>query len=478
MNMNLKKIDKYHFRLPKGEDRLVDIDLFLSESMLEQIKKDRSIEQLIDTSKLKGILSPLVGMPDIHEGYGLPIGGVAAFSEKEGIVSAGAVGFDINCGVRLLKTDIPANVLEKPTLRNLMIQIEEKIPTGIGKKSRKEFPFKLSEVIKDGASKIIKEGYGYPEDLESIEEEGRMDGASLDQVSQRAESRGKNQLATLGGGNHFIEIQEIKEIFDDEIASIFDLKLGNVSVMIHTGSRGFGHQICQDYIEIFEKTKEKNKIEFPRKGLAAAPISSKEGQNYLQSMAAAVNFAFSNRQLMVFEIRKAFEKVLSQDAKKDLKMETVYDVAHNIAKFEEFDNKKVLIHRKGATRAFPKGHRQLIEKYKDTGHPAIVPGSMGTPSYVMVGTTEAKKSWYSINHGSGRLMSRKEATRTLTEEEFIKSMGDILYNARNWRTLIDEAPLAYKDINDVINILVEAGIAKKIAKMEPLAVIKGAGLEG
>ncbi len=479
MEANFKQVGPSHWRLPKGDPRLVDIDLFLSESLLENAKKDRSIEQIIDASQLKGVLSPVVGMPDVHEGYGLPIGGVAAFDLQNGVISAGAVGYDINCGVRLLRTNITAVDVDKRKLRQLMDKIEEKIPTGIGKKGRRgELSFSLAEIVKGGAQKMVREGFGWPEDIEAIEENGRMEKADLSKVSQTAIRRGKDQLATLGGGNHFIEIQEVQEIFDKDLADVFNIKKGNVSLMIHSGSRGFGHQICSDYVNILMKAATREGIFIPRRGLAAAPISSNEGQDYFAAMSAAVNFAFANRQLMAHDIREVFGETFGKDPKKDLEMFLVYDVAHNIAKIEEFEGQKILVHRKGATRAFPAGHPMLDKKYLKTGHPAIVPGSMGTASYVMVGTEQAKLSWYSVNHGSGRAMSRKEASRTITEEEFKESMGEILYNARDWRILVDEAPSAYKNIVEVVDTLVEAGIAKKIAKMKPLAVIKGAGMEG
>lgn len=479
MSYNFKSIGPSHWRLPKGDPRLVDIDLFLSKKLLANAQKDRSIGQLIDASELQGVLSPVVGMPDVHEGYGLPIGGVAAFDLKKGVVSAGAVGYDINCGVRLLRTNIQAKVIDKPKLRQLMDKIEEKIPTGIGKKGRRgELPFSLAEIVQGGAQKLIQEGFGWPEDIEAIEEHGRMAKADLSKVSPTAIRRGKDQLSTLGGGNHFIEIQAVEEIFDNDLADAFNIKKGNLSVMIHSGSRGFGHQICSDYVNILMKAAKREGIFILCRGLAAAPISSSEGQDYLAAMSAAVNFAFANRQLMAHDIREAFGETFGKDPKKDLEMFLIYDVAHNIAKIEEFEGRRILVHRKGATRAFPTGHPMLDAKYKTTGHPAIVPGSMGTASYVMVGTAAAKQSWYSVNHGSGRAMSRKEASRTISEEEFRKSMGEVLYNARDWRLLIDEAPLAYKNIIEVVETLVDADIAKKVAKMKPLAVIKGAGVEG
>ncbi|OGD56961.1 RNA-splicing ligase RtcB [Candidatus Berkelbacteria bacterium RBG_13_40_8] len=480
MQRDLKQIGPNHYRLKKTGRMLANVDLFLNKKLLEGVYQDRSIEQLINASELSGVISPVVGLPDIHEGYGLPIGGVMAQDSKNGVISAGAVGYDINCGVRLLRTNIkyePKNI-DTPFLRRLMNAIEKRIPTGIGTVGfHQDIDISLEEITKNGIRVLIDKGHGFPEDLESVEENGCLSGTDLSKVSEVAIRRGSKQLATLGGGNHFIEIQEISEIFDENLAKVFGLEKGNLSLMIHSGSRGFGHQICGDYINILMKGAERDKIYIPTRAIAAAKISSLEGRAYYSAMACAVNFAFSNRQMMAMDVRDAFSEVFGKSAR-ELGMLTVYDVAHNIAKFEEYNGRKILIHRKGATRAFPAGHAMLSEKYKSTGHPAIVPGSMGTPSYVMVGTEKARESFYSINHGSGRAMSRKEASRKITEQEFKKAMDTILYNSRNWRLLIDEAPLAYKNIADVVDTLVEAGLAKKIAKMRPLAVIKGAGVEG
>ena len=481
MSKELKEIGTNHWRIEKKPPMLADVDLFLNQKLLERVWEDRSVEQLIDASQLQGVISPIVGLPDIHEGYGLPIGGVMAQDAEKGVISAGAVGFDINCGVRLLRTNLgyKPDEIDKTRLRALMTAIEERIPTGIGKTGRRgELDISLEQITNKGAKALVEKGFGWPEDLDSIEEEGGLEGADTSKVSEMAINRGRKQLATLGGGNHFIEIQEIEEVFDEKLANSFGLIKDNISVMIHSGSRGFGHQICSDYIDILMKAAQRDKIFIPRRGVAAAKITSKEGRNYYQAMAAAVNFAFANRQLMAHDVREAFNEIFKADAKKDLEMATVYDVAHNIAKFEEFEGKRILIHRKGATRALPAGHPMNTPKYRQTGHPALVPGSMGTNSYVMVGTNEAQKSYFSINHGSGRVMSRKQASRQITKEDFQKSMGEILYNARDWRVLADEAPLAYKNIVDVIDTLVEAGIARKVAKMRPLAVIKGAGAEG
>jgi tRNA-splicing ligase RtcB len=479
--MPIENIGKNKYLIRKQDNLKADILIFADEKILAATQSDRSIEQLKDGARLSGVISPIVGMPDLHEGYGLPIGGVMAMDAKDGLVSAGSVGYDINCGVRLLRTNIKYDPekFDNPFLRKLMLAIEDRVPTGIGRTSRHEdIDLSFSKVIKDGAEALVKNGFGFAKDLESIEEHGKMPGASLASVSKRAIERGQKQLATLGGGNHFMEIQIIEEIFDQDLAEKFGLTKGNISVMIHTGSRGFGHQVCEDYLGILLKAAAREKIYIPRRGMSAAPIQSPEGKNYLSAMAAAMNFAFANRQLITHDVREAFAEIFMKDPQKDLGMGLVYDVAHNSAKFEIYNGKKILIHRKGATRAFPAGHPQGPEKYKETGHPAIIPGSMGTNSYVLVGTKKAEESYFSVNHGAGRRMSRGEAKRTISREEFEKSLGEILYNARDFRAIVDEAPGAYKNITEVVDVLVDAGLTKKVAKMKPLAVIKGAGGEG
>jgi len=479
--MPIEKIGVNRYLIRKTDRFLSDILIFADEKILANAQKDRSIQQLKDGARLFGVISPIVGMPDLHEGYGLPIGGVMAMDGKDGLVSAGSVGYDINCGVRLLQTNIKylPKKIDKKLLRSLMFAIENRIPTGIGRVSQhQDIGISLSEVAREGAQVIVKKGFGYLKDLENIEEHGKMPGGSLSTVSKRAIARGENQLATLGGGNHFMEIQVVDEIYDEQLAKYFGLQKGNLAVMIHTGSRGFGHQICKDYLSILFSAAAREKIYIPRRGMSAASIQSPEGKDYLSAMAAAMNFAFANRQLITHDVREAFGEVFKKDARKVLGMEVVYDVAHNSAKFEIWRDKKILVHRKGATRAFPAGHPQLIDRYKGTGHPAIIPGSMGTASYVVVGTPYAKESYYSVNHGAGRRMSRGEAKRTISREDFEESLGEVLYNARDFRQVVDEAPGAYKDINEVVDVLVDAGLTEKVAKLRPLAVIKGAGGEG
>lgn len=358
-----------------------------------------------------------------------------------------------------------------------MRAIERRVPPGVGRKSTHDELRRVSfaEIVQKGARKLISMGYGWMEDAESIEEYGCLAGADLDKVSQTAISR-SHQLATIGGGNHFVELQEIVEVYDQQLAKAWGLEQGNLAVMLHSGSRGFGHQICTDYSKIMAQAAAKYDIELPSRGLAAAPIHSKEGQDYLAAMACAVNFAFCNRQLMAHDVRLAFGEVFKEDPRA-LGLWLVYDVAHNIAKFEEHFGRKVLVHRKGATRALPPGHPYNPKRYMATGHPVIIPGSMGTSSYVLVGAEATQETFYSVNHGAGRVLSRTAAKKVISKDEFQRSMGDILYNAGDFREILEEAPQAYKNIDDVVESLAEIGLTKKVVRLRPLAVIKGQGEE-
>lgn len=451
--------------------------VFLSAELKDEFQEEEALRQLADAASLPGVYRYVIGMPDIHSGFGLPIGGVMATDAESGIVSAGAVGMDINCGVRLLKTNLTADDLSKVVLRSLMEAIEQRVPTGIGKKSKHvELRQKyIEETVTRGAAFLVERGFGYPEDLEAIEECGCLAGADLGAVSKEAQNRA-DQLATIGGGNHFIEIGYVDEISDEKLAGEFGLKPGMVTVLIHTGSRGFGHQICTDYTSILARAAEKMGLEMISKGLAYAPIASPEGQNYLKAMACAVNFAFANRQLITHDVRQAFGQVFSCDPR-ELEMGIVYDVAHNIAKWETHDGRRLLVHRKGATRALCAGHPDNPRRYARTGHPAIIPGSMGSSSYVVVGTDLAAETFYSVNHGAGRRLSRTQARKLLTEEELRAGVGEVLVNVRRAKRLLDEAPQAYKDIDRVVETLVEIGLTRKVARLNPLAVIKGEGEE-
>lgn len=470
----IEKIDRNTFFIPKQNKMRVDALLFLTGKLFQETSDDDSIEQLINAACLPGVYKHVVGMPDIHSGFGLPIGGIMASDARNGVVSAGAVGMDINCGVRLMRTNIHREKVDKDVLRKIMNDIESRVPTGIGKKSKhiKKGPI-VNEVMHEGAQSLIRRGLGRPEDKESIEEYGCLPGADPGCVSREALSR-SDQLATIGGGNHFIEIGFVSKVFEDELASNFGLKEDYLTVLIHTGSRGFGHQICTDYTKIMLKAAAKYGIELPDRGLACAPIDSKEGKNYLSAMTCAVNFAFGNRQLITHEVRESFGNVFKCEPEK-LGLELIYDLAHNIAKFEEHFTRKLLIHRKGATRALPSGHISNPAKYLKTGHPVLIPGSMGTASYVVAGTEKNSITFHSTNHGAGRVMSRTGAKKHLCKKELEKQMKNILTNTRNYKRLLDEAPRAYKDIHEVVTCLSEINLTKIVAQLKPLAVIKGEG---
>ncbi|MGB9780132.1 RtcB family protein [Caldanaerobacter sp.] len=461
------------WRIPKFGKMRVDAVVYVNDTLKELLKDDQSLRQLVNAASLPGVVEPVIGMPDIHEGFGLPIGGVMAIEEK-GVISAGAVGYDINCGVRLIRSDLEADYFTKDILYKLIERIEHYVPTGIGKKGRHKGITRVifDDVVHNGVEAVIKAGFGKMSDLEYIEEGGKLEGADISAVSEEAQERGEEQLGTLGGGNHFIEIQKVEDILDERLAEKFGLFKGQLAVMIHTGSRGFGHQIATDYTKILWEAAKRYGVEVPEKGLAAAPIKSKEGQNYYKAMAAAVNFAFSNRQIIMFDVIRAFEDVLKK-SEEEMGFKLVYDVAHNIAKWEIHGGKRVLVHRKGATRALPAGHPQNPPSYRDTGHPALIPGSMGTGSYVVVGTEKAAETFYSVNHGAGRRLSRNQAKK-ISKEEFERSMGDVVYNVRSYKDIVDESPLAYKDVEAVVSVLEERGITIPVAKLIPLAVVKGA----
>jgi len=474
--------------LPKGPNRYLlpreggmntEALVFLNSRLRSTITDDApELQQLCDAASLPGVYGPVIGLPDIHSGFGLPIGGVlACHASGEGVVSAGAVGMDINCGVRLLSTRLPAESLGKPVLRRLLEELEARIPAGIGRKTRHGDLCRqaLPQILRGGARDLIGLGYGRPEDLDRIEEYGCLAGARLEAVSKKALSR-TGQLSTLGGGNHFLELGVVDKVFDSETAQTFTLEQGMLTVLLHTGSRGFGHQICTDYTEIMAAAAPRYGIRLPARGLACAPVNSREGQDYLAAMACAVNFAFANRQLMTHDVRDAFRTVFNRDDR-ELGLSVVYDVAHNIAKFEEHFGRSLLIHRKGATRALPPDHARNPVCYRATGHPAIVPGSMNSPSYVLAGTAAVAETFYSVNHGAGRLLSRSAARKSISREQFLDSVGAVLLNTRDYKQLLDEAPAAYKDIDDVVDTLAEIGLTRKIARLLPLAVVKGEGDE-
>ncbi len=480
MTISLEQLNDYSWRIPKTGRMRVDGIVFASKKMMSEIREDMSLTQLQNVATLPGIVSHAFAMPDIHWGYGFPIGGVAAFDEKEGIVSPGGVGYDINCGVRLLRTNLTKSEIA-PRLKELVLNLFSNIPTGVGshhhnfKISKENF----SEIFKKGAKWTVEQGYGKKEDLEHIEENGCISGSDGSLVSERAQERGKGQLGTLGSGNHFVEVGVVDEIYNEEIAHQLQLDLGTITVIIHTGSRGLGHQICDDYLETMLHSTKKYKIELPDRQLACAPLRSDEGQSYLAAMAAGANFAFANRQMITHLIRETFEKFFNRSSE-ELGIEVIYDVCHNIAKYEEHliqgKLKRVCVHRKGATRAFPPGHAKTPQAYQKMGQPVLIPGDMGRYSFVLVGTAAAYEMTFgSTCHGAGRVMSRKQASKSCKGRDIESELAKqgIFVRGASRGTVAEEAPWAYKDVAEVVEVVSQVGISKKVVRLKPLGVIKG-----
>ncbi len=477
----LEKIDDYRWRIPKSYQPGMRVDgiIYADEKLLKDIRQDRALQQVVNVAHLPGIVKYSLAMPDIHWGYGMPIGGVAATDiEKEGVVGAGLVGYDINCGVRLMRTNlIEKDVKEK--MRDLVCTLFNNVPAGVGSKG----DIRITEaeerkLLVKGARWAVERGYGKAEDLEYTEEQGAIKDADPSKVSPRAYERGKKQSGTLGSGNHFLEVQVIDRIYDAETAALFGLEKDQVTVMIHSGSRGFGYQICDDYAKEMVRTLGKFGIQLPDRQLACVPVNSPEGQAYLGAMRCAANYAWCNRQVLMELTRRTFEKFFNMSPG-GLGMDLIYDVAHNIAKLEKYivDGKeKVLcVHRKGATRAFPPGHAELPPKFRKTGQPVIIPGDMGRNSYLLVGTEKAVESFYSTCHGSGRVMSRSAAIRSLRGRSIAGELEQkgIFVRSAGRDTLAEEAPEAYKNVNDVVNVVHEAGISKRVCRMRPLGAVKG-----
>lgn len=478
----LEKIDEFRFRIPKsykGGMRVPGI-IYANEKLLKDIRQDKALEQVANVAFLPGIVKYSLAMPDIHWGYGFSIGGVAATDiNNGGVISPGGVGFDINCGVRMLKTNFQYEEI-KNKIKDLVYALFSDIPSGVGSKGdirvgeREE-----KEILLKGAKWAVEKGYGTQEDLECTEEYGAISGADPAAVSPRAYERGKAQSGTLGSGNHFLEIQVIDQLYDRESCDTLGLNLGQITLMIHSGSRGLGYQVCDEYSRSMIHCLQKYNINVPDRQLACAPVNSAEGQAYLGAMKCAANYAWANRQCLMHLTRKVFERVLAMSWQK-MGMELIYDVAHNIAKIEKYtiDNKEMTlcVHRKGATRAFGPGHPALPERYKKIGQPVIIPGDMGRNSYLLVGTQKAMEETFgSTCHGAGRLKSRTAATRTIREDVLLKDLESkgIIVKASGRGTLVEEAPEAYKDVNEVVNVVHNAGIAKRVCRMRPLGVIKG-----
>lgn len=480
-NGPLEKIDNYRWQIPQTYERGMRQPglIYADETLLQHIRNDQAPQQVVNVAHLPGLVGPSMAMPDIHWGYGFPIGGVAAMDVETGVISPGGVGYDINCGVRLIRTHLRWSDIQQK-FPELLRQIFQNVPCGVGAIGKLKLSGKDEEaVLTRGAIWAVEQGYGWKEDIEFTEQRGCLEGADPSVLSNRALERGRPQLGTLGAGNHFLEIQEVEEIYDPEVAKVFGLEKGLITIMIHTGSRGLGYQVCDDSLTQMVKAMEKYKISVPDKQLACAPIDSPEGRAYFAGMAASANYAWTNRQLILHWVRESFEQVFGESAEK-LGMHMVYDVAHNIAKFEEHQvegkMRKVLVHRKGATRAFGPGHPDLPEKYRSVGQPVLIPGDMGRASYVLVGTQRAMEETFgSTCHGAGRLLSRHaalKATRGRSIAKELESQG-ILVMSKGRDTLYEEAPEAYKNIDDVVRVVDRAGLSRKVAKMRPLGVVKG-----
>lgn len=474
--MDLIKIMNNIWEVPIGytEGMRVPGRIYASEKLIKNVETD-AIKQNANVATLPGILKYSIAMPEIHVGYGFPIGGIAGLDENEGVISPGGVGFDINCGVRLLTTNIPIKDL-RPRLNRLIEEIFKEVPSGVGSTGKLKLnTTELKKVFEDGAKWAVSNGYGVEKDLNFCEENGCMKDATPDKVSKKAINRGLSQLGTLGSGNHFLEIGCVEEIYDPDAAKVFGLEKGMTTVMIHTGSRGAGHQICTDQLEVLVGAVKKYGIKLPDKQLACAPLGSKEANEYYGVMCAAANYAWANRQIITHWMREVFDKILGDG---DLKI--VYDVAHNIAKIEEHivngKRKRVIVHRKGATRAFSKNSKEIPTEYRSIGQPVLIPGSMGTFSYILKGTDKAMEDTFgSTCHGAGRVLSRSSAKRKYRGENVKKELKErgIIAKAVTNSVLAEEAPLAYKLSDDIVDVVDSVGISKKVAKIRPFGVVKG-----
>jgi tRNA-splicing ligase RtcB len=481
----LEKMDDYRWRVPKGAGGMkkcmrTDAILYADEVLLRDLRHDAALEQMANVACLPGIVGVSMAMPDCHYGYGFPIGGVAAFDVEDGIISPGGVGYDINCGVRMLRTDLMREEVE-PLVDKIADAIFAAVPSGVGSEGKVRVnKNELEEVMVKGARWAVARGYGKADDLEVTEERGEMAGADPAAVMDRAVKRGLPQIGTLGSGNHFLEMQYVDRIFDPAAAEAMGIsEPGQVTLMVHCGSRGFGHQVCDDYLDVMQVAARKYGIELPDPQLACAPVQSDEGKRYFSAMACAANYAWANRQCIMHWVREAFERVLHKGPQ-GLGIDLVYDVCHNVAKFEQHEvegrMREICVHRKGATRAFPPASPDLPDRYRAVGQPVIVPGDMGTGSWLLVGTDQAMaETWGSTCHGAGRLMSRHQALKTKRGQQVVDDLRrqGILVRSASMKTLAEEMPEAYKDVDRVVEVCHEAGISRKVARMRPLAVVKG-----
>ncbi len=479
--MEIKKIDDVRFRIEKGAQPGMNtgVTLYASETLLEKIRKDHTLQQAVNATTLPGIAGNVLVMPDGHEGYGVAIGTVFASDAEDGIISPGICGFDINCGVRLIKT----NLSEKDVRQNiasLSDALFKNIPSGVGSRLNIGLTSRdLERVSEEGVDFIINKGFGFKEDIEHTEELGHMEGADFSKVSQMAKSRGLTELGTLGAGNHFLEVQKVERLFDEKVAKAYGLYEGQMVVMVHTGSRGFGHQTCSDYLRTLEEYRARKGISLVDKELCYARIGDKEATDYLHAMRCAVNFAFTNRQIITNSIRRSFEETFGRSSD-SMGMDLLYDVSHNIVKLEEHEvegkRMKVYVHRKGATRAFPKGRPEVPEKFRSTGQPVLIPGSMGTASYVLCGREGSMKETFgSACHGAGRVMSRHQALREIPASKTFDSLKrkNVEIRIRTRKLVSEEAEWTYKDVDEVVRVVEQAGIAGAVSRNVPVAVIKG-----
>ena len=478
----LEKLDDFRYQIPRSFKQCMHTDavIFADDKMLESIKRDNALEQAANVACLPGIVGKSYAMPDIHWGYGFPIGGVAAFDAENGVISPGGIGYDVNCGVRLVRTNLTVKDVEH-RVKELVDSAFVNVPSGVGEKGRLRLSqSEIDEVLQDGASWAVSRGYGWEDDIIACEEGGCMKAADPSTVGQKAKQRGAPQLGTLGGGNHFLEIQRVDKIFDEAAAKAFGLTgEGQITVSIHSGSRGCGHQIASDYIRVMEDALKKYGIAVPDRQLACAPVNSEEGRECFAAMSAAANYAWTNRQLILHWLRESFEKTLGATAE-EMEMDLVYDVAHNICKVEEHTvdgrRMKVYVHRKGATRAFDSSRQEVPSKYRSVGQPVLIPGDMGSASYVLVGTAGAMAETFgSTCHGAGRQMSRTAATKRFSANEVVSALrkDGIYVRAASKDGIVEEAPGAYKDVDEVVGIAHGAGISRMVARLRPMGVMKG-----
>lgn len=482
MQISLTRVNSYEWRISKEEQSCmkVPVIVFADDVLIEKMKQDLTLKQATNVACLPGVQEAVYVLPDGHQGYGFPIGGIAATAIDEGgVVSPGGIGYDINCGVRLLRTNLDYKDI-KPKLTELVEELHRNVPSGVGSEGKVKLTSQqLDQVLSEGVAWAVDKGFGWKEDMDHIEQHGSWELADPSKVSIIAKQRGASQLGTLGAGNHFLEIQIVDKIFDPQVAKALGIDHeGQVMVMIHTGSRGLGHQIASDYLQIMERAMKKYNIQLPDRELAAVPFESREGQDYFHAMAAGANFAWTNRQLITHWVRESFGRVFGTDAEK-FDLHIIYDVAHNIAKIEEYNiegkRKKVLVHRKGATRAFPPGSPEIPADHRNIGQVVLIPGSMGTASYVMVGIPEGRRTWYTAPHGAGRWMSREAAVRNYPANVVVETLAEkgIVVRAATRRVIAEEAPGAYKDVDRVAKVAHEVKIAKLVMRLRPIGVTKG-----